>query len=151
MRAPIALCSSLVAAVALSLSALTPARAEAPAASAPTALDATHFVLVRGDRIIIYEVDPKKGYDVRVVNSALVDESGRILGQFRPDSSPEAAPSSVAPVPEPDPAPIPLLHAAGRQTLPAPKVALKSHPRAAAKCRRAGLRAPHLKLACARS
>jgi hypothetical protein len=83
----------------------------APAAPAPVALDATHFVVVRGDRIVVYEVDPKKGYNLRVLNSALIDESGNVLGQFRPEGRPAVTPpastSPTRPAPTPAPAPAP--------------------------------------------
>jgi hypothetical protein len=134
MRAPTVWCSSLLTMVTLSLAPLPPAGAETPAASAPVGLDATHFVVVRGDRLVIYEVAPKKGYDLRVLNSALVDESGRIVGQFRPDPASAVAPPAAAPAPEPEPpmrAPVPPPYSANRATEPAPRAHAKASPRVA--------------------
>jgi hypothetical protein len=134
MRAASVCCSSLLAAAALSLAVLSPAGADVPAPAAPAALDATHFVVVRGDRLVIYEVDPKKGYDLRVVNSALVDESGRIVGQFRPETAPAASPPAVAPGPEPAPpveSSAPLPYFAKREMPSAPHASMKGPARVA--------------------
>jgi hypothetical protein len=137
MRGTIVWCSSLVAAAVLSLAPLTPAIADTPTASTPCVLDATHFVVVRGDRIVVYEVDPKKGYDLRVLNSALVDDGGHIVGQFRPETEPAA----VTPAPAPEPpasAPVPLPYSAMRRADPAPRARVKLVPGVATPRRGAG-------------
>jgi hypothetical protein len=93
-----------------------PAAAQSGAAGGLMPLDARHFALLKGDRIVIYEVDPAHGYALQVVNTALLDDEGRVLGQFRPEK-PAAAPAAPAPrkaaprVPPPasePPAPAPL-------------------------------------------
>src|SRR5947209_19103690 len=106
---------SLGAALALTLSAARPVAADV--APAPVALDATHFVMVRENRLLVYEADPKHGYALRVVNSALLDENGQVIGQFRPDAHPAIGPSAtpapsapLVPPPAPrSPAPAPAL------------------------------------------
>src|SRR5438067_1629208 len=84
--------ASLGAALALTLCAPYPAAADAP--TTPAALDATHFVVARGDRLLVYEADPKHGYTLRLVNSALLDERGQVIGQFWPEAHPSIGPSA---------------------------------------------------------
>jgi hypothetical protein len=102
--------------VPLSAALLLTACAARPAAADPSptsvALDPTHFVVVRADRVLVYEADPKHGYALRVVNSALLDENGQVIGQFRPEARPSVGPSAlpapVLPVPAPrSPSPTP--------------------------------------------
>jgi hypothetical protein len=85
-----------------------PAAAQSGAAGRLTALDARHFALLKGDRIVIYEVDPSHGYALHVVNTALLDGVGRVMGQFRPEkpaaATPAPAPGKVAPPRTPPPA-----------------------------------------------
>src|SRR5690349_17257274 len=77
------------------------------ASSAPVALDATHFALVRGDRVTVYEIDPKHGYSLRAVNAALLDENGVVIGQFRPDARSSVGPSSLSAPKRPAQPPLP--------------------------------------------
>jgi hypothetical protein len=88
-----------------------------------TPLDARHFALLKGDRIVIYEVDPSHGYALRVVNTALLDGEGQVLGQFRPEkpavSTPAPAPEKGAP-PRVPPSP------ADEPAVPAPLSARRS-------------------------
>src|SRR5437588_9791572 len=84
------------------------AAAETVPAPTPVSLDATHFLLVRGDRVVVYAIDPRHGYEVSVVNSALLDANGFVIGQFRPEARPSVGPSAL-----PTPAP--------RETAPAPR------------------------------
>jgi hypothetical protein len=80
-----------------------PAAAQSGGGGGLTALDARHFALLKGDRILIYEVDPSHGYALRVVNTALLDGEGQVLGQFRPEkpavATPAPAPGKAAPPP----------------------------------------------------
>jgi hypothetical protein len=105
-----------------------PAAAQGGEGGGLTPLDARHFALLKGDRIVIYEVDPSHGYALRVVNTALLDGEGRVMGQFRPEkpaaAAPAPAPGKVAPPPvspppasEPD-GPAPL--SARRSPAPSP-------------------------------
>jgi hypothetical protein len=77
-----------------------PVAAQSSASGGLTPLDARHFALLKGDRIVIYEVDPSHGYTLRVLNMALLDGEGQVLGQFRPEK-----PAAVTPAPEPGKAP----------------------------------------------
>jgi hypothetical protein len=95
-----------------------PAAAQSGGAGGLTALDTRHFALLKGDRIVIYEVDPSHGYALHVVNTALLDGEGRVMGQFRPEKPAVATPApapgkggpprmSPSPASEPDgPAPL---------------------------------------------
>jgi hypothetical protein len=96
---------SVVSSIALSLAAARPSAAQASSGAAPVALDATHIAVLRGDRLVVYELNPKRGYDVRVVNSALLDANGLVIGQFHPEGRPAADPSSLPPAPAPAPPP----------------------------------------------
>jgi hypothetical protein len=98
--------------------ACAPAHADAPPSATIAPLDARHVVILRGDRMVVYEIDPARKHQARVVNTVILDEEGQIVGQFRPD--PAAAPvvpmrpidpPKAAPRPEPDAAGGALLHA----------------------------------------
>lgn len=105
-----------------------PAAAQSGGAGGLTPLDARHFALLKGDRIVIYEVDPSHGYALRVVNTALLDGEGQVMGQFRPEkpavSTPAPAPGKSSPPRTPPPAsepdgPAPL--SARRSPTPSPE------------------------------
>jgi hypothetical protein len=85
--------------------AAAPVRADAPPAASIAPLDARHVVVLRGDRMVIYEIDPARNHQARVVNTVLLDDEGQIAGQFRPD--PEAGPTVVPKLPGDSPKPEP--------------------------------------------
>jgi hypothetical protein len=107
-----------------------PAAAQSGAAGGLMPLDARHFVLLKGDRLVVYEVDPAHGYALQVVNTALLNEEGQVLGQFRPEKpaavpippEPKKTAPRVPPAPASEP-PVPAPLSA--QRVPAAPVARK--------------------------
>jgi hypothetical protein len=98
-----------------------------------TPIDARHVALLKGDRIVIYEIDPARGFQLKVVNTVILDAEGQVLGQYRP-AEPPAVPSPRPAAPAPaSPAPAPPARLAPTRPKPptTPRLeARRSAPRA---------------------